>query len=185
MRRLALTTAAAAVLAAMAAPAWAVPVQWTIAGTFDDGGSVSGTFVYDYDTNTYSAVNVTTTAGATLPGAVYTTQAIYGGSNAFALVTATGANPGEPLLTVTITGSMNNAGGLRNIAGDQEAICDGPSCAFVSLSPRVFTSGTLTGVVLPPPTPTVPTMGEWAMIGLATLLAGLGGLMVMGRRRLV
>ena len=43
----------------VAAAAQAVPVQWSVNGLVrDDGGTVSGSFVYDADTDTYSAVNV-------------------------------------------------------------------------------------------------------------------------------
>jgi len=48
-------------------------VFWTLSTvSFDDGGSASGSFGYDADTNTYSAINITTTAGSQLGGATYT-----------------------------------------------------------------------------------------------------------------
>ena len=49
--------------------------------TFDDGGTASGSFVYDAVTNTYSAINVTTTTGATLAGATYTSLSDIAGSS--------------------------------------------------------------------------------------------------------
>jgi hypothetical protein len=41
----------------------AAPLVWTLDGiTFDDGGAASGQFTYDADTNTYSAISITTWA---------------------------------------------------------------------------------------------------------------------------
>lgn len=49
----------------------ASPVAWTVSGaTLSDGGAVTGCFVYDADTNTFSSVNVVTSGGAN-PGATY------------------------------------------------------------------------------------------------------------------
>src|SRR5215813_9278566 len=46
---------------------------WTFSGvTFDDGGTASGSFFYDATNNTYSDINMTTTAGTLLTGALYT-----------------------------------------------------------------------------------------------------------------
>ena len=39
-------------------------ITWTLSGvTFDDGGTASGSFVYDAVTNTVSSINIVTTAG--------------------------------------------------------------------------------------------------------------------------
>ena len=49
-----------------------MPLTWTISNaTFSDGGTASGTFVYDADTNTYSSINITTTTGSVRSGASY------------------------------------------------------------------------------------------------------------------
>ncbi len=48
-------------------------ITWSLSGvTFDDGGTASGSFVYDAVTNTVSAVNIVTTAGTTFGGTTYT-----------------------------------------------------------------------------------------------------------------
>ena len=50
-------------------------ILWTLSGvTFDDGGTASGSFDYDADTNTLSSINIVTTAGGTLAGAIFTFQ---------------------------------------------------------------------------------------------------------------
>ena len=54
-------------------PLRAIPLTWTLHNvTFNDGGTASGTYVYDADTNTVSNINIVTTAGSAMPGATYT-----------------------------------------------------------------------------------------------------------------
>ena len=60
-----------ALIALCAINAAAKPVTWYLQGvTFLDGGTGSGSFVYDADTNlpfgTYSNISITTTAGTTM-----------------------------------------------------------------------------------------------------------------------
>jgi hypothetical protein len=53
----------------------AAPVTWTLNGiVFDDGGTATGSFIYDVDTDMYSAINITTQGGDALafPGDSYT-----------------------------------------------------------------------------------------------------------------
>lgn len=53
----------------------AVPIQWTVSDTtFDDGGTVSGSFVYDADTNIYSNIRLKTTSGTVGTAAEFGTQ---------------------------------------------------------------------------------------------------------------
>jgi len=57
-----------------AASAGAFPVTWTLSGTtFNDGGTASGAFVYDADTDTFSSWSVTVAGGdtATFPPLTY------------------------------------------------------------------------------------------------------------------
>ncbi len=62
-----------------AVPADASPVTWDLTLTFTDAATADGTFVYDASTNTYSAIDITTTAG-TIPGYHYTQSPIVGNS---------------------------------------------------------------------------------------------------------
>ncbi len=53
--------------------AQAIPILWTLDSvTFVDGGTATGSFVYEADTITFSMINVTTTAGGGFLGASYT-----------------------------------------------------------------------------------------------------------------
>jgi len=190
MNKFALPTALVAA-AMMATPALAVPVQWTINGTFADGGTISGTYVYDNDVpgGLYSAVNVTTTAGTPVPtlatGASYISQAS-GASNGFEFRTAGGNANGERTLLISINGNMGNTAAvipLRVAGNSVEGLCTNGNCTGAYGSPRNLTSGTITGVVVGP-TP-VPTLTEWAMIGLTGMLAAAGAAMAMRRRGMI
>jgi hypothetical protein len=54
-------------------PVQAVEILWTLDNAvFDDGGTITGSFIYDADTDIYSSVSVTTTAGTEFGGFSYT-----------------------------------------------------------------------------------------------------------------
>src|SRR6185436_1870527 len=58
----------------LASPAMAIPVTWTMSGvTFDDGGTASGSFVYDADTDLISTWSLGIVAGSVsaLPSFTY------------------------------------------------------------------------------------------------------------------
>jgi hypothetical protein len=97
LRRLAGYTVAFFLVAA----AGAAPAEYVISGfNFDDGGTAYGTFAYDPVTNLYSNVNITTTAGTVLPGAIY--QFVCGQD----VPSCTGLGPsGTNVLTLTSTAS--------------------------------------------------------------------------------
>jgi hypothetical protein len=60
------------IVALFSASANATPVVWYLSGvTYDDGGTASGSFTYDADTNTYSAISVSTTAGSSITTAKF------------------------------------------------------------------------------------------------------------------
>lgn len=68
MRRLGFA-AAFALLSCLGASVSAAPLTWTLDNVvFDDGGTVTGSFVYDADTNTYSGISLQT-AGGPITGA--------------------------------------------------------------------------------------------------------------------
>lgn len=46
----------------------AAPLLWSVSGSFADGGTVSGSFLFDPATNAFSSINVVTTAGSVLGG---------------------------------------------------------------------------------------------------------------------
>lgn len=163
-------------LSLTAASAFAAPVTWNVTGTFAGGGTISGSFVYDADTNTYSAINITTTAGSE-PGAIYTaTSPVFTNSPAqFVAVTAAGRGVGNPRLALEFSLSLSNAGGVRTLDGEEGTCVLG--CSSFGALPR-SASGSANSAVPAP----VPTLSEWAMILLGMALAG-GAALTINRRR--
>lgn len=143
----------------------AAPVLWIVSGTFNDGGTASGSFIYDADTNVYSAINVTTTTGSTRSGALYTVQN-GGNANGLGMVTIVAPNlTGTPWFHFSFS-TLTNAGGTRSVNG-QEVTCAAPACGSGVGPTRNFT-GTIQSSA--PPVPLPPTMVltliAMALIGL-------------------
>ena len=148
-------------------PAHASPVQWTLQDvTFNDGGTASGSFFYDADTNIYSAINVTTTAGSVLAGQSFASLLSGGAETAFALNMAPFPSAtliGLPVLLLRFGTALTNAGGTSNLVlgtytpffpaqGSYEAVCviNDVCGAPIPLSNiRLLTAGSVTAVPIP------------------------------------
>lgn len=154
----------------------AVPLVWSLVDAeFDDGGLASGSFVYDASTNTFSAVNITTTAGSTLGGATYTTL-LFGDQTGAGLVTGGGDLTGTPLLGLVFQPVLTNAGGIVSLvdlffpsASSFESVCDDAVC-FGATFGRQFIDGGLVSSPVPVP-------------AAAWLFAGALGALPLLRRR--
>jgi hypothetical protein len=166
----------------------ATPLLWTLdAGiTLTGGGTVSGSFVYDAATNTYSNVNITTTAG-TLPGATYRFVAP-GPQNVFGLtvVTTSGANQaGNPGLNLLFVGGLLAAGGTGIPVLMREGTCQDAGCAanFGPLGQTVRENilGTVSSSALT--ALQTPTLSEWGMAIFSILLMGTATLYLRKARR--
>jgi hypothetical protein len=130
------------------------PILWSLVGvTFDDGGTAYGSFVYDADTNTYSNISITTTAGSAFGGATYTlindiaddptASGIY-------LVTSVPATPGLPGLIMGFF-NLTNAGGTispPNFGISEGTIYDNPRALLQQRSNLALVGG-LTSVPEP------------------------------------
>jgi len=169
MRKAALVLLA---LGLLAGSADAVPVVWTLTGvTFTDGGTASGSFVYDASTNTYSSVNITTT-----PGSVITTGALLQYVSPGFPPSSTGFLSGAsnaPNLTGTrafalfFASALTNAGGVVNLSTSQEASCSNATCVAPAAPSRSTNAGAVNGSA----TAAVPAMSPWALAATALLLA--------------
>ena len=174
--------------------AHAVPVEWTLSGfNFVGGGTASGSFVYDADTNTYSSVNITTTAG-TIAGAAYADVSPGFANSATVglfVTTAAGDLTGTPALALFYGAGLTNAGGAVAITqnGNVEGTCNNATCTAGTGTRSLAPGALLNGVVVPtPPTPTpgtqpIPTLAEWAMLTLVFML-GLAGVVGLRRKEL-
>lgn len=91
-------------------------VDWTLAGNFSDGGTLSGLFTLDATTGVITALNITTTGGSVLGGFNYTTSnttATYGISPVFFLDFASGTSPLQ-ILELSI-GALSASGGNATV----------------------------------------------------------------------
>ncbi len=169
-----------------AATLFAVPVTWTLSGvTFADGGTASGTFVYDADTGHYSSFNITTTTGSARTGTTY-----HFGTNIYApeysLMVAVGSGDltGTPALYLVFNSVLTNAGGTVPLVlgadpdtTSSEASCNDATCDLSAPVVRQVSAGSITTNPLTP-TPAPPT---W-ILGLIGLMI-VGFMMLMGKPR--
>ncbi len=175
MNRSSLASFALLLLAAVAAPARAAPLLWTFENvTFNDGGSLTGSFVYDFSTLTVSSVNVQSTTGSAFGGTSYTN-----GINLFAgggglLLTTDQVPPGNDLAGENVLGLILvfPFAGTFSAGNFNESVC--PligACGQGSLTTlRTVSGGNITGAVVPVPA------------ALPLLVSGFAALVALRRR---
>ena len=136
--------------------AWAIPVTWTPEGVvFEDGGTASGSFVFDADTSTYSDTDIVTTAGSMLSGETYSSD---GNTFTFPVAVAFVSDGGSPFTDLVLV--FNGPGGLfgpnplTNLGGyvTLDILNGGEKGAPQIGEPfRPFVSGSVFGVAVPIP----------------------------------
>jgi len=144
-----------------------------------DGGVATGVFTYDADTNTYSDVAITTTAGtisgSPFPGASYSFVRTFGSSPGATIVSLLASFPadltGVSNFGMQFDAPLTNSGGTHGLNFFTEAICANASCSAVFAGGRgvaagVPNSATITSIVQ------VPEPGTLALFGLG--LAAMG-----------
>lgn len=176
--------------AMLALSASAAPVTWTLTDTtFDDGGTATGSFVYDADTNLYSHVNITTTTGSIRVGETYThvcsgpcaPQADIGADFVLFLNEESSDDMlDKPAVSLVFEEALSDTGTEVNIIFSFESLCDVSDCSAVNTSvSRMLATGRVTSQPFVPPvavaTP-VPTLGQWSLMLLTPLLAGITAL---------
>jgi len=149
------------------------PVTWTLQDwVFDDGGTASGSFVFDADTGVYSSINIITTAGSTLSGDSYGVPfPPYGGNEEIMLAVpeALADLTGSLVLAVTWADLLTNAGGsvyadlMESLVA--EFICLDATCFKVD-SARFLVSGFITSEV---PLPAALPLFAAGLAGVASL----------------
>ena len=163
-------------LAAIASIAQAVPITWTFTGvTFDDGGTASGTFVYDPALgkvlSAVTATNITTTAGTTLSGYTYSQAKLnsfnLGAPSSGGQICWSNSSPGGLCLTF---GAFPLNGGTVSIA--LSSFENGPA--------RLVTAGTVVGAAPPSSVSSTPALSTWGL-GLLTCAMGFAGIRLLRR----
>jgi len=140
------------ILALFSFSAHATPVVWYLSGvTFNDGGTASGSFTYDADTTTYSAINISTTAGSTIPvGNSYniTQSGIGCGTAEVVCLLDSFDGPdytGDLGLTLAHVGTpLTNGGGTITLTFAREYTCENSSCSSVGAPLRLLDAGSIT-----------------------------------------
>jgi hypothetical protein len=127
----------------------AAPVLWAVDSLlFDDGGTGSGTFTYDADTNTYANIDIVTTAGTEFDGAPYMAVIDSAPNDSDYLAVMVYPLEGAHLLELSFAASLTNAGGVIAIEGVGESLC-GQECMYPVLQLRDITSGQISAVPVP------------------------------------
>ena len=163
---------------ATAADADASPLLWTLNQVaFDDGGTASGSFVFDAETSVYSLIDITTTAGSAMSsGATYTNEhPFYSGISGATFLVMLDAIPPTfgtralqlPFLTkLTDLGETVVLGGLFNFG---EGTCAAAPCQDVSgdLPMRRIVSGEVYGT--PAAIAAIPEPATLLLLGMGWL----------------
>jgi MYXO-CTERM domain-containing protein len=168
--RLGLSGLALSLFVLSAAHAAASPVTWQFTGVFADGGTASGSFVFNAGLDMYSAVNITTTTGSSFVGTTdLTVESQFSDtatSTHFApAVLADYTN--SQVLYLVFSSALTNAGGTIaiNTANSAEERCSAANCNGNNSVLRYFTSGSVTT------TTPEPSSIMMAGLGLAALAA--------------
>lgn len=174
-----------------AGSAQAVPVQWTLQNmTFSNGSVATGSFVYDRDTNIFSDISISVTAGLDSYGtygpstfdAIAPYSAYWLGGIFTTLSLSFDTDPSctpfyscgtHGLYFVVSPSEMTNAGGTLAVSSAALLVCDDDLCNNGSWSFMWVTDELTTGSIT-----AVPEAETWAM-----MLAGLGLVGWMARRR--
>jgi len=134
--------------------AFAAPIQWVLQDViFDDGGTASGTYIYDADTSSLSDISIITTSGTnpSFPGETFIFPAAPGQPpNHISVGTALpqGSWAGIYRLILDLDGDMDNTGGTLQIQPlSQEMLCELDSCGATKI--RYITSGSVSAVPIP------------------------------------
>jgi hypothetical protein len=135
----------------LGAAAYAGPLTWTLSGlTFNDGGTAFGTFSYNADTNTFSSIDITTTAGSLMPGGQYfalSSAALASGPEDVALIST---NNRSQLFNFELSSAMTDSGGTIPLLLDPlsqatsgEDTCFVANCTAVIAPFRFSVNGSL------------------------------------------
>ena len=151
-----------------AGDAAAIPVLWALSGgsdgggiLFDDGGELNGTFVYDADTGSYSALSLKTSAGSR--GSPFFGAAYAAADPVSSTADALAATSIDSLLALAFGESLSNRGGRVVLASGSETLTSGADAGVL----RFVVAGEAFGVPVPEPSSAV--LVALGLTGLAAL----------------
>jgi len=133
--------------------AHAALVEWTLSGvTFTDGGTASGSFVYDATTQTETQFDITTTAGSALPGREYIDNGTQPPYPALGFAVLDILNPANltnaPFIAFSFSAALSDLGGTISLTTSSgEGSCSDAACNFGNYL-RHVNGGSLIGVQL-------------------------------------
>ena len=151
----------------------AAPVTWTLTSSFASPTTVTGTYSYDSDTNSYSNVNLTYYNGTTYFQITYAVPSY--SANVRFVGTVNGAQSGSPAVNLGLVSPMTNGGGTIQATDLQVDTClttSNGQCTVVGLPhlSNLALSASVTGVPLSPPPQAIPTLSEWTLILLGLIV---------------
>jgi hypothetical protein len=157
----------------------ATPVLWTLQGfTFNDGGTASGSFVYDNALTQFSSINITVTSGSLLGSTTFH----YLGTTAFFSLPGYFFQDADPGIVGStrifgfgpdgnISPFLSGTGGVVSVGPGSDGICNavdgnGVCLGWNSGRSLIFHSGSLIGTPLPEPS-------AWSLVpvGILVMLA--------------
>lgn len=158
-------------------PVKAAVVNWTLDDvTFDDGGTVTGSFEYDADTNKIGNFDISVTDGSTFSSFDYQLAGYYKvfDVRGFSL---RNFNSNNRWFQLVFDSPLTNAGGIVSYNPNLsfEATCFSVDCSKPVYSARFFNKGTLVG------TPPIKEVPEPLSI-MGTVLAGGIGVAIKKKR---
>jgi hypothetical protein len=165
----------------------AVPITWTINGTFNDGGTATGTFVFDPDlgVQTISTFNIAVAGGTTgtffpfdyTPATSHAVGPVIANQGSLQFESDNNYTGGEPYVLQFVPASaLSDAGGVINIMSSGFS-----NNCFDCFPFRAFVSGTITAAGTPAPPSATPAPPSLLLILVGLACAGL----YAARRRLL
>ncbi|WP_353236569.1 IPTL-CTERM sorting domain-containing protein [Diaphorobacter ruginosibacter] len=165
--------------------AHATPIKWTLSNViFGDSGTASGSFVYDADTNTFSMVSLSTTAGSSGTASTFSSVCSVSACpvpssdqvvSAIDPASTTGDMTNIKVLYMAFATPLTNSGGTVVLTSGASGTCINSTCSIPPTDARNITGGQLNGVpyVAPTAATPVPALNQWGLVLLASLLGSL------------
>lgn len=149
--------------------AQAVPLTWYAQGTYGDGGTLTGSFVFDADTDSYLNIALVTTAGSDLAGYTYGVLT-NGGALTFGALQTAGAPVGSHFIQFEFVSALTNAGGTVSLPANVsnfEGTCSVAVSCGVTFPGRFISSGSLSTTAPGVPEPATAALVPLALLALA------------------